>query len=60
MAWLWRIKRRHSVLKIIPQEGTRSVEHVYTWKRYEKASECLAGLIKVSSLPKLLSKDWKK
>lgn len=47
MAWLWRIKRRHSILKIIPQEGTGSVGHVYTWKRYEKASECLSGLTEV-------------
>lgn len=40
---LCRMERTHSILIVIPQKGTRSVEQEHPQKRYEKTSECLAG-----------------
>lgn len=40
-------KRKNGIVRIFPQEGTRSVEHVEPEKMSEKVSEYSAGLIEV-------------
>lgn len=55
LAWLFKIKRKHTGLRILPQEGARSVEQMDKHRRSKKASKSLAGLTEGISLLKSLS-----
>ena len=55
MAWLCRVKRKYTSLRILPQCGARSVEQTYPYVKSQKASEPLSGLTESISLLKVVS-----
>ena len=49
---------RHTRLKIMPQERTKSMERRYIHIRFKKASEFIAGLMKIFFPLKTVIKNW--
>lgn len=52
-----RTERKHTILRITPQKGTRSVEQVHPKERTKRVSEYQTGLTEVISLQKTMNKN---